>query len=134
MNYLLVVIWIAMGFSAAAWLRKRGRYGDRLTYSAFWDILLPAVAGPALLLLARPWSELPGAGHLLTTGRARMKANVRQNFGTRDLIRIATLSLAALASLGTLLVLFMAWRTIEPGYVGIVFDKGLGKRKSPQEW
>src|SRR5918997_1834196 len=99
MNYLLVVIWIALGFFAAAWLRNRGRYGDRLGYHAFWDILLPAVAGPALLLLARPWSELPGAGRLLTTGRARMKANVRQNFGTRDLIRIATLSLAALASL-----------------------------------
>lgn len=37
--------------------------------------------------------------------------------------RIATLSTALVVALAALGLVFTAWRTIEPGYVGIVFDK-----------
>ena len=39
------------------------------------------------------------------------------------LVGIFSLAAAALIAVIGLLLLFMAWRTIEPGYVGIVFDK-----------
>lgn len=37
--------------------------------------------------------------------------------------RIVTLSLGLVVALGALGLVFAAWRTIEPGYVGIIFDK-----------
>ena len=37
--------------------------------------------------------------------------------------RIVTLSAALVIALGALSLVFAAWRTIEPGYVGIIFDK-----------
>ena len=42
---------------------------------------------------------------------------------SRGLIGTFSLAVAALVALGVLLLLFMSWRTIDPGYVGIVFDK-----------
>ncbi len=41
----------------------------------------------------------------------------------RGLIGIFSLSAALLVALVALMLLFMSWRTIDPGYVGIVFDK-----------
>ena len=41
----------------------------------------------------------------------------------RALVGTFSLAAAALAAIVALLLLFMSWRTIEPGYVGIVFDK-----------
>ena len=41
----------------------------------------------------------------------------------RALVGTFSLAAAVLAALIALLLLFMSWRTIEPGYVGIVFDK-----------
>ena len=40
---------------------------------------------------------------------------------------IFSLATVAMVVLGALVVLFMSWRTIEPGYVGIVFDKAQNK-------
>jgi regulator of protease activity HflC (stomatin/prohibitin superfamily) len=39
------------------------------------------------------------------------------------LVGVFSLAAAALIAVIALILLFMAWRTIEPGYVGIVFDK-----------
>ena len=41
----------------------------------------------------------------------------------RGLIGIFSLAAAALVALAVLVMILMAWRTIDPGYVGIVFDK-----------
>ena len=41
----------------------------------------------------------------------------------RALVGTFSLAAAAMAAIVALLLLFMSWRTIEPGYVGIVFDK-----------
>lgn len=49
--------------------------------------------------------------------------NARKLPSSRGLVGIFSLSAAALVALVVLLLIFMSWRTIEPGYVGIVFDK-----------
>lgn len=41
----------------------------------------------------------------------------------RALVQTISLGVAALAALGALALVFAAWRTIEPGFVGITFDK-----------
>ena len=45
----------------------------------------------------------------------------------RGLVGIFSLSAALLVSLVALVLLFMSWRTIDPGFVGIVFDKASRK-------
>ena len=55
-----------------------------------------------------------------------------RNIGTpavsgRTAARLGTLSLIALIAIVLLGVLFSAWRTVDPGYVGIVFDKASRK-------
>lgn len=42
---------------------------------------------------------------------------------SRALTRLGTLVIVAVVAIALLSALFSAWRTIEPGYVGIVFDK-----------
>ena len=49
--------------------------------------------------------------------------NARKLPASRGLVGVFSLAAAALIALLALLFLFMAWRTIDPGYVGIVFDK-----------
>ncbi len=44
-----------------------------------------------------------------------------------SLVGIFTLAAAALIAILALLLVFAMWRTIEPGYVGIVFDKASRK-------
>lgn len=59
-----------------------------------------------------------------------MSANVktaRPRPSGRGIIGLFTLGIAALIALGVLGLVFAAWRTIEPGYVGIVFDKASRK-------
>ncbi len=53
--------------------------------------------------------------------------NVRKAPSTRGTFSLFTLSAAAVVALAALVMLFLAWRTIEPGYVGIVFDKAQNK-------
>ncbi len=53
--------------------------------------------------------------------------NVRKAPLTRGTFSLFTLSAAAVVALAALVMLFLAWRTIEPGYVGIVFDKAQNK-------
>lgn len=55
--------------------------------------------------------------------------NVRRPpaMGGRSLVGLFSLAAAALLAVITLVLLFMSWRTIEPGYVGIVFDKASRK-------
>jgi regulator of protease activity HflC (stomatin/prohibitin superfamily) len=53
-----------------------------------------------------------------------MSANVKTPRPTRGgLLGLFSLGIAALIALVALGLVFSAWRTIEPGYVGIVFDK-----------
>ena len=49
--------------------------------------------------------------------------NARNLPANRGVVGIFSLAAAALIALLALLFLFMSWRTIDPGYVGIVFDK-----------
>ena len=42
---------------------------------------------------------------------------------SRSVARLGTLLIIALVAIGALVVLFSTWRTIDPGFVGIVFDK-----------
>ncbi len=49
--------------------------------------------------------------------------NARKLPASRGLVGIFSLAAAALIAVLVLLLLFMSWRTIDPGYVGIVFDK-----------
>lgn len=59
--------------------------------------------------------------------------NARQVPGSRGFVGIFTLAAAALAAILVLLGLFAAWRTVEPGYVGIVFDKASRQVKGVAE-
>ena len=52
-----------------------------------------------------------------------MTMNVRQAPSQRGMFGIFTLAAAALVAVAALALLMMSWRTIEPGFVGIVFDK-----------
>lgn len=45
----------------------------------------------------------------------------------RAAARLGTLAIIALLAIGGLTLLFSTWRTIDPGYVGIVFDKASHK-------
>ncbi|HZG65182.1 MAG TPA: SPFH domain-containing protein, partial [Herpetosiphonaceae bacterium] len=54
-----------------------------------------------------------------------MKA--RQAPSTRGMFGIFTLAAAALVAVAALALMMMSWRTIEPGFVGIVFDKASRK-------
>jgi regulator of protease activity HflC (stomatin/prohibitin superfamily) len=57
-----------------------------------------------------------------------MKASVRApRPSSRSIVGLFTLGIAALIALIALGLVFAAWRTIEPGYVGIVFDKASRK-------
>src|SRR3712207_9378890 len=49
--------------------------------------------------------------------------NVKKVPSRRGLVGIFSLSAALLVALLALLLVFAMWRTIDPGYVGIVFDK-----------
>jgi regulator of protease activity HflC (stomatin/prohibitin superfamily) len=49
--------------------------------------------------------------------------NARNLPAHRGVVGIFSLAAAALIALLALLLLFMSWRTIEPGFVGIIFDK-----------
>lgn len=51
----------------------------------------------------------------------------------RNLTGLFTLGIAALIALVVLGLIFSAWRTIEPGFVGIVFDKASRKVTGTQE-
>src|SRR3712207_2130447 len=59
----------------------------------------------------------------VTTTMIARRMDARGFPSGRALVRTFSLAAAALAAIAALVVLFMAWRTIEPGYVGIVFDK-----------
>ena len=52
---------------------------------------------------------------------------VRQAPSTRGMFGIFTLAAAALVAVAALALMMMSWRTIEPGFVGIVFDKASRK-------
>lgn len=63
-----------------------------------------------------------------------MTANARTpRAGSRGITGIFTLAIAAMIALVALGFIFAAWRTIEPGYVGIVFDKASRKVTGTQE-
>ena len=51
----------------------------------------------------------------------------------RGLIGIFSLGIAALVALAALILLLMSWRTIEPGYVGIIFDKARNRVLNTRE-
>lgn len=51
----------------------------------------------------------------------------------RSLLSVLTLGIAALIALVVLSLIFASWRTIEPGYVGIVFDKASRRVTGTQE-
>lgn len=53
-----------------------------------------------------------------------MSANIgRSRMRGRSVVGLFTLGIAALVALIALGLVFASWRTIEPGYVGIIFDK-----------
>src|ERR687886_168875 len=55
MAYVLIIAWIVSGFLIARWLERTGRFGEHSADRRFKHMLLPALAGPLILLAARPW-------------------------------------------------------------------------------
>src|SRR5262245_59543462 len=55
--------------------------------------------------------------------RSTPMARAASPIPSRSVARLGTLLIIALVAIGALVILFSTWRTIEPGYVGIVFDK-----------
>ena len=55
------------------------------------------------------------------------KINFRRIPAGQSLVGLFSLAAAAMVALMALVLLMMAWRTIEPGFVGIVFDKASRK-------
>ena len=121
MAYVLIIAWIVSGFLIGRWLERTGRFGEHSEDRRFKHMLLPALAGPLILLAVRPW-KITFPTNVLEQG-VKSAMTIRRVPSTRELVRISAVAVAALVTLMVLVLLFMSWRTIDPGYVGIVFDK-----------